>query len=780
MCTDLSSEVTYMNYAYTDKLFELTDRMDKVRRDVEARMHPWGARESTHTGDPVYDKKEPFLDAFEQLADAPYPIALAEGIVRSWLETKPVIYDTELIVGVNRPQRRFYEHFSWGLYDHLWAFENRPDYLEIHEEIERRYQAIGPARITPGSNDDMINACRKFFGSTEAANASEHGLWATGGYQGHTVPGYPKLLSLGLDGTLEQIDLYDANTIDPDKHAFYEALRIIVRGLSAFAELYADLAKEMGEKADSDEEKARLEMIETNCRAVAHKAPETLYEALQLEWFYCLWDWVDCIGRADLYLYPFYERENDDIFREELITSFMLKIREHGVHNVTIAGVDPETGKSSANDLTMLILQIARTMHCTHPRITIRVDKQTPAEVLALGVQMWSEGMSDPTVVSDTLVIDGLREFGVSLKDARDYSMLGCQEIEIPGKSNFGCEDGVFNLAKVLEYTLNDGCDATLGIRMVPKGGRISTYNSIDEIWADYSYNVEYLTRAFTELCSLGQTARDKNFSKLVKCVYTDDCIVKGVNMDGGGARYNYGCVETMGMAVTADAFAALEKVVFTDKTVDAATLDAAMKANFEGYEDVRAILLSAPKYGNDDEFADSWAIRVLEHFWTECTKYRSVRGGAYMGACSLLDGGVYYGNDTHALPDGHRRGDPLGNSIGPRPGADKNGVTAMLKSVAKLPLKLGLGGTTVNTLIPCSSNSSEEQKAAIAALFRAYLENGGLQAQITTASLEDMLDAQIHPELHENLIIRVGGYSALFNDCEKEMQDELISRHSK
>jgi len=779
MCTDLYSEANYMNYAYTDKLFKLTDRMSKIRADVEARMKPWGARESTHTGG-AYDKKEPFLDAFEDLADAPYPVALAEGIVRSWLETEPVIYESELLVGINRPQRRFYEHFSWGLYDHMWAFESRPDYLEIHDDIERRYRAIGESRITPGSSSAMEQACREFFGSEEGAKASERGLWATGGYQGHTVPGYPKLLSLGLDGTLEQIDLYDANTIDPDKRAFYEALRIIVRGLSAFAELYADLARDMAERTDSKDEKDRLAMIETNCRAVAHKAPETLYEALQLQWFYCLWDWVDCVGRADQYLYPFFERETDEIFREELITSFMLKIREHGVHNVTIAGVDPDTGKSSANDLTMLMLQIARTMHCTHPRITIRVDKQTPAEVLALGVQMWSEGMSDPTVVSDTLVINGLREFGVSLKDARDYSMLGCQEIEIPGKSNFGCEDGVFNLAKVLEYTLNDGCDATLGIRMVPKGGRIATYNSIDEIWADYSYNVEYLTRAFTELCSLGQTARDKNFSKLVKCVYTDDCIVKGVNMDGGGARYNYGCVETMGMAVTADAFAALEKVVFTDKTVDAATLDAAMKANFEGYEDVRALLLAAPKYGNDDEFADSWAIRVLEHFWTECTKYRSVRGGAYMGACSLLDGGVYYGKDTHALPDGHRRGDPLGNSIGPRPGADKNGVTAMLKSVAKLPLKLGLGGTTVNTLIPCSSNSSEEQKAAIAALFRAYLENGGLQAQITTASLEDMLDAQIHPELHENLIIRVGGYSALFNDCEKEMQDELISRHSK
>jgi len=393
---------------------------------------------------------------------------------------------------------------------------------------------------------------------------------------------------------------------------------------------------------------------------------------------------------------------------------------------------------------------------------------------------MWSEGMSDPTVVSDTLVIDGLREFGVSLKDARDYSMLGCQEIEIPGKSNFGCEDGVFNLAKVLEYTINGGCDATLGIRMVPKGRKLSEYTSVDEIWADYACNVEHLTRAFTELCSLGQTARDKNFSKLVKCVYTDDCIVKGVNMDGGGARYNYGCVETMGMSVTADAFAALEKVVFTDKTVDSATLEVALAANFEGYEEVRNRLLAAPKYGNDDEFADAWAVRVLGHFWGECIKYKSVRGGAYMGACSLLDGGVYYGKDTHALPDGHRRGDPLGNSIGPRPGADKNGVTAMLKSVSKLPLKLGLGGTTVNTLIPCNTNASEDQKAAIAALFRAYLENGGLQAQITTASLEDMIDAQIHPELHENLIIRVGGYSALFNDCEKDMQDELISRHSK
>ena len=219
--------------------------------------------------------------------------------------------------------------------------------------------------------------------------------------------------------------------------------------------------------------------------------------------------------------------------------------------------------------------------------------------------------------------------------------------------------------------------------------------------------------------------------------------------------------------------------LLFRDKIISPETLEAALASDFEGYESERLQLLNAPKFGNDIDEADRWTVRVLSQFWEELGKYRSVRGGAYMGACSLLTDGIWYGAQTAALPDGRHAGDVLGNTIGPRTGADKNGVTAMLKSVMKLPLGLGLGGTTLNVLIPRESNASEEQRAKTAALIRTYLENGGQMAQITTASLEDMKDAQIRPECHEDLIVRIGGYSTRFTQISREMQDELIRRYA-
>jgi formate C-acetyltransferase len=247
--------------------------------------------------------------------------------------------------------------------------------------------------------------------------------------------------------------------------------------------------------------------------------------------------------------------------------------------------------------------------------------------------------------------------------------------------------------------------------------------------------------------------------------------------MDGGGAIYNYGVCETAGSAAVADCFAAIEKLVFIDKKLTLAEIEEAIASNFEGHEDVRQMLLSAPKFGNDDDFADKWHVRILEFFWGELSKHRSVRGGAMLGACSLLELGVAYGHSIWALPDGRRKGEPLGNSIGPRPGNDKNGVTAMLKSVTKLPLHLGLGGTTLNVLLPQIENKTEEQREKTLALIRTYLENGGQMAQITTANLDDLLDAQIHPEDHENLIVRVGGLSAKFVKISKHSQNEVITR---
>ena len=238
---------------------------------------------------------------------------------------------------------------------------------------------------------------------------------------------------------------------------------------------------------------------------------------------------------------------------------------------------------------------------------------------------------------------------------------------------------------------------------------------------------VRWFVERWVKITNRGQEIRRATFAKLVKTLFTDDCIARGKSLDDGGSVYNYGVVETAGASAVADSFAAIDLLVFRKKLISAETLENAIAANFEGYERERQMLLNlAPKYGNDDELADGWMARLLDEFWTECGKHRSVRGGVFTGACSLLSGGIGYGRSTWAMPDGRFAGTELGNTIGPRTGADKNGITAMLNSVQKLPLKKGIGGTTLNVLLPTYTTATEEQRANVEALMYSYMMNGG------------------------------------------------------
>ncbi len=769
-----------MRYTYLDKKYAFSPSVQAVLDVIGLTMLGWDDREATYTG-PEYDRKTPFLDVFEEMPDAPYSEALAHAIVKSWNDGEIFVLPNELIVGNVRPKRHLFEHFAHGIvYEGgLLDEDEYPDYPREESEIASRVNALKD-RLWPATKELLdIEADRLGIGRELFRKGWEQGLTEAGGYQGHTVPNYPKLFSLGFDGTIELINAYAANTADPQKLELYHAMKVIVEGLSRYAELHAEKAECLAEAESNAELRERYLLVAANCRSIAHKAPSTYFEAVQLMWFYALWDWADCLGRIDQNLWPFYKSSDDTPVRRDDVTACLLfKLREHGVHNITLGGVRPEDGSDATNELTYLILQILRTCHDTHPRASVRIHDDTPEELMQLIVKMWSEGMSDPTVVSDTLVIDGLRRYGVTLSDARDYTMLGCQEIEIPGKSNFGCEDGAFNLAKAFEITLFDGFDRRTGMQFGLHTGRLTDFNSVEDVWDAFEKQIKYITPIFLKLCDAGQVKRDKVLSKLVKSIYTDDCIERGINMDAGGAKYNYGVVETAGLAVVADSFTALETVVFRDKKVSLEDLVKALEANYKGFEDLRKIMLDAPKFGNDDDTADKWAVRVLEMFWGELGRHRSVRGGKFMGACSLQSGGNTFGQPTLALPDGHVLGQSLGNTIGPRSGADKSGLTAMLKSVMKLPLHLGLGGTSLNVTIPVTENASEEQRAKISRLVRTYLKCGGQMAQVTTAKLEDLLDAMVNPTAHYDLIVRVGGYSAKFVDLMPTSKVEMISRY--
>ena len=474
-------------------------------------------------------------------------------------------------------------------------------------------------------------------------------------------------------------------------------------------------------------------------------------------------------------------KENGDALpADELMLSLMLKLMEHGAHNITVGGQTPD-GRDATNELTYLMLQILRRFHETHPRMTVRIHENSEKELMRLVVKMWSEGMSDPSVVGDNNVIAGLTRMGTPIDDARDYTVLGCQEIEIPGKSNFGCEDGMFNLARILEYTLRDGYSRNMKRYIGLRTGKFEDFKSFEDVYTAFMEQIRYFTRHWVTLCNAGQEIRAANFSKLVKTPLTLACIERGRSLDDGGSLYNYGVCETAGVAVVADSLTAIKKLVFEEKKITAKRLIEALDADFEGYEEERQLLLHhAAKFGNDDADADGMAVRVLSDFWQELGKYKSVRGGIFTGACSLLESGIRLGLSTGALPDGRHAGEPLGNSIGPRPGADITGLTAMLSSVMKLPLDYGVGGTTLNVVLTTKLLSSPELRERVSDVITTYLLGGGQMAQITTANLEDLRDAQIHPERHGNLIVRVGGFSIEFVQLDKRAQDEIISRYGK
>ena len=539
--------MTYSDYTRTDRLFPLPREAAMTVGALEKRLRPQSVREGTHTG-PEPDGKTPFLDAFEAMPDEPYPVVLAHAIVNSWLESPVVIREHERIVGVPRPDRPLVEHFSFGIQraDHML---DHPAYRERADELRRRMDAVSD-RLVPMTMEHMNREGRLLFG--DAYSRTWHGLWSTGGYQGHTIPNYRKLLALGVGGLRDEVVKYASNTDKADKQIFYRALLVLTDGFSRYIRLYAEKARELARTAEAGE-RDRLAEVARICDKIAEERPQSFPEAAQLMWFHCLWDWVDCVGRMDRYLEPFF-RTADRETAEETASALFFKIREHGSHNVTLGGLDPVTGEDAANDLTFLLLQIGRTCHDTHPRMTIRVDRKSPDALLQLAAAMWADGMSDPTVVSDTLVVDGLRQYGVSLRDARDYSILGCQEIELPGKSNFGCEDGKINLAKILEYTLNDGFDRRGGPRVGLPTGKITDYIDIESLFEAYAAQVRFFTERFCRLCDLGQEVRAANFAKLWKSLTTDDCLARGRSLDDGGAAYNYGVAETAGSSAVGNA----------------------------------------------------------------------------------------------------------------------------------------------------------------------------------------------------------------------------------
>jgi formate C-acetyltransferase len=333
-------------------------------------------------------------------------------------------------------------------------------------------------------------------------------------------------------------------------------------------------------------------------------------------------------------------------------------------------------------------------------------------------------------------------------------------------------------LAKAFEWALHDGWDPLSGRQAGPHTGRFQDFGDFPSFLAAVKRQIQY---AIDRFAAANRDQLAKRFTqgdpKLYRTFFTRDCVQRRKSFEAGGARYNWAVVNFSGGANLLDGLAAIRKCVFEERSVAPGELIAALAADFEGYEGIREKLLACPKFGNDDPYVDELGREILSFAWDELYQHQTPRGGRYLASCIMFSTFGAEGSGVGALPDGRLARAVVADSIGPIPGRDTNGPTAMLKSVARLPLSRAIGTPVLNIRFQKKFLASRTGQKACANLIRTFFDQGGLQIQLSVLSREEMLEAQREPMKYRDLIVRIGGYSEYFTKLGRDLQDSVIAR---
>lgn len=723
-----------------------------------------------------YDWQEPGAEAWWATERQHRYLRVAAVEAATWRASAPQVDDLHLILGEPRPLRvvrTFYTvglEVDAGLAHHLCTLaECSPQYAGY---LRRIVEEIGPHTFASHFPREL----------SRRGLISHTALYWGAQYQGHMVLDWYRLMREGLGGLNDFATRWAENQPSERGRILARATLTALEGLQDYVRAYARAA---AQAAQSDqfcqERRAELSQAAAICQRIATKPPATFREALQLFWFVFLYDGADNPGRFDQYMWPFLR---DDLAlgrltidqARELLEDLWVRFNEVRGWNMALGGQTSD-GRDATNDLTYLCLEVTERLRLPAPNVSVRVFSGSPEKLWQRAVEVIGRGTGMPAIYNDEVIVPALQRMGIRLEDARDYAFGGCTEIQIPGKSNLGGEDGNLNLAKCLELALNDGVDMLTGARMGPATGDPPTFSTFGELWRAYERQVVAATAKMIAVSNLGSTVRSRLGAKIFRALLTADCLPRGLDPDGGGAVYGNGEIMTLGIAVTADALTAVRRVVFEERRVSMAELVTALRRNFEGAEHLRQLLLRQPKYGQGNPEADAMAARVANHFWELLQRFHTRRGGRYGGGVIVLGRNLDFGRQLAATPDGRRAREPVEDSVGPLAGRATKGPTAALAAAANLDQTLGPMGILCNlTLSPrCFRDAASREK--VAALIKGYFGMGGQQVQITVADAEILRAAQRAPENYADLIVRIGGYSDYFVRCSRELQEDIIRR---
>lgn len=626
---------------------------------------------------------------------------------------------------------------------------------------------------------------------------------------GHTVLGgkiYKKGMKdiiFDINSSREKID-HKRDKRSKEKIEELKAMEITADALMVYAKRHAERLEHLAEKENDRVKKEELLYKASICRKVPGNAPETFHEALQYYWFVHIgvitelnpWDSFNP-GRLDQHLYPFYindineGRLNKEKARE-LLQSFWIKFNNHpappkiGITAkesntytdfclINLGGITKE-GKDGVNELTYLILDIIGEMRLLQPSSMVQISKKNPNCLIKKTLKIIKTGFGQPSLFNTEAIIQQMLIQGKTIEDARTGGASGCVETGAFGKECY-ILSGYFNLAKILEITLNNGIDPINNKKIGTNSGNISQFKTFDDLIKAYEKQLQY----FADIKIKGNNEIAKIYSQYMPApflsILIDDCIENAMDYNNGGARYNTTYIQGVGIGSTTDSLTALKFHVFDKNNLSLKDYKNILDKNFDQEEEFRyELIYNTPKYGNDDDYADEIIGMVFEIFHNAVNNKPSSRGGVHRINLLPTTSHVYFGSVIKALPDGRKAYAPLSEGISPVQGADTNGPTAVIKSASKID-HLRTGGTLLNQKFSPSFFKSAESEEKLMYLIRTYFKLDGHHIQFNIVSADILRKAQKTPEQYRDLIVRVAGYSDYFNDLGKELQDEIIRR---
>lgn len=648
-------------------------------------------------------------------------------------------------------------------------YAGQPEPIVRARAFERAL-AEAPVTIYRG---DRIAGSRRGFRGPELPAGAEPALAAaadrgqrdfTAGFD-HTLADYPTLLALGIDGLQARVRESARTHVAPQERVFLDAVMIALDAFSRFVVRYADAAADAGDAE-----------LEATLRAVAGAPPTTFHQAMQLVWltqvvFVSEGRYANALGRLDQYLLPFYRRDVElGLSRDEaldLLCHLWAHVHELGeVTNICIAGQTPD-GDDATNELSYLCLEATRLVGSPHTNLSARFHDATPEAFHRACFEVIRTGIGFPAIFNDHVLVDGLIELGIPPEVARDHCMVGCIETMLAGRQQ-AWSDSRFNTPDCLLEA----------IRQL-RGKASATYAELIERFRELlAGRIAAHCRTIDEHIARFPVDR---FPDPFLSALTRDCIGRARDVNDGGAefaRFHGVCV--MGLGTLADSLAAVRKLVFEKGRVSLDALAAALEADFVGHEPLRQTLLhKAPKYGNDDPYADDIAADIVQWTSEECLKHRTVDGGRFVSAMAANTANISAGKATGATPDGRHAHAPLSDAASPSFGRDRHGPTAFLRSVARPDYRRVLTGSVINMKFEPHPFADEDGARRFTAMTHFFVRNRIPELQFNFTGDETLRAAQADPEAHASLVVRVSGFSAYFVRLDPAVQADIIRRHA-